>query len=59
MEYENALKICGYKDRLVDENSPVNQNDNNEKKKKGNVIWYNPPYSANVKTNIGKKILSY
>ena len=30
-------------------------NDKNEKKKrKHNIIWYNPPYSANVKTNIGK-----
>ena len=37
-------------------NSSVNENDKNEKKKKrnGNIIWCNPPYSANVKTNIGK-----
>ena len=55
IEYENALKISGYKDRLVYENSSVNENDKNEKKKrKRNIIWYNPPYSANVKTNISK-----
>ena len=56
IEYENALNISGYKARLVYENSPVYENDKNEKKKKRkrNIIWYNPPYSANVKTSIGK-----
>ena len=34
IEYENALKISGYKDRLVYENSSVNENDKNEKKKR-------------------------
>ena len=47
IEYENALKISGYKDRLVYENSSVNENYKNEKKKrKRNIIWHNPPYSA-------------
>ena len=33
----------------------MNENDKNEKKKrKRNIIWYNPPYSANVKTSIRK-----
>ena len=33
----------------------MNENDKNEKKKrKRKIIWHNPPYSANVKTNIGK-----
>ena len=55
IDYKNALKISGYKYRLVYENSSVNENDKNEKKKrKCNNIWYNPPCSANVKTNIGK-----
>ena len=43
IEYENALKISGYKDRLVYENSSVNENDKNQKKIKRNIIWYNPP----------------
>ena len=61
IEYENTLKISGYKDRLVYENSSVNENDKHEKKKKRkrNIICYNPPYSANVKTNIGKTFLNY
>ena len=56
IEYKNALKISRYKDRLVYENSSVNENDKHEKKKKRkcNIIWYNPPSSANVKTNTGK-----
>ena len=33
----------------------VNENDKNEKKKrKQNIIWYNPPFSVNVKTNTGE-----
>ena len=51
IEYENALKISEYKDRLVYENSSVNENDKNEKKRKRNIISYNSPYS---KSNIGK-----
>ena len=41
IDYENTLKISGYKDRLVYENSSVNENDKNEKKKKRkrNIIW--------------------
>ena len=55
IDYENTLKISGYKDRLVYENSSVNENKKNEKeKRRRNIIWYNPPYPANVKTNIGK-----
>ena len=60
IEYENVLKISGYKEGLVSENSSVDENDTNEKKKrKRNIICYNPPYSANVKTNIGKTFLNY
>ena len=42
IEYENALKISGYKDRLIYENSSVNKNDENEKKKikRNNLLWF-------------------
>ena len=41
--------------KLYQENVIKNIDDNQEKKKrKRNIIWYNPPYSMNVKTNIGK-----
>ena len=32
------------------------KNDNKQRKRK--IIWYNPPYSANIKTNIGKTFLN-
>ena len=28
---------------------------NNKKQRERNVMWFNPPYSKNVKTNIGKR----
>ena len=30
---------------------------NQARKRKRTIIWYNPPYSMNVKTNIGKTFL--
>ena len=36
---------------------PSDQNINNreaKKKRKKKIIWYNPPFSLNVKTNVGK-----
>ena len=32
------------------------KNDNKQRKRK--IIWHNPPYSANIKTNIGKTFLN-
>ena len=32
----------------------VNKENNQTRKRKQNIIWYNPPYSMNVKTNVGK-----
>ena len=31
--------------------------ENQKRKRKRNIIWFNPPYSKNVKTNIGKTFL--
>ena len=39
--------------------SAQNKNDKNgNKQRKRNIMWYNPPYSANIKTNIGKSFLN-
>ena len=35
----------------------VNDNDNTKKKRKRDIIWFNPPYNSEVSTNIGKKFL--
>ena len=30
--------------------------ENQARKRKLTIIWYNPPYSMNMKTNVGKNI---
>ena len=46
------MKGNGYNEKLEYSN-----NNNHKAKRKRNIIWYNPPYSVNVKTNIGRKFL--
>ena len=54
--YENALKHSGFDTSLqyVQKTSQTEDNTNNKRRRKRNITWFNPPYSANVKTNIGK-----
>ena len=55
-EYEEALKQSGYKnfDLKYDPEKPTPKQ--NRKRK---IIWFNPPFSKNVSTNIGcKKFLN-
>ena len=54
--YEKALNDSGINERLTyTPPTELNEQESEEKKKrKRNIIWYNPPYSVNVKTNIGK-----
>ena len=54
--YQDALDKSGYKHKLkykanIDTAS-------NKKQQKRNIIWFNPPYNKNVKTNIGKVFLN-
>ena len=54
--YQDALDKSGYKHKLkykanIDTAS-------NKKQQKRNIIWFNPSYSKNVKTNIGKIFLN-
>ena len=48
-EYETALKNSGYSAPLS-----FTQRRPPKRQRKRNIIWFNPPYSKNVKTNIGK-----
>ena len=50
------MKKSGFKNRLSYQQNIIQNNDENQgkKKQKRNVIRYSPPYSMNVKTNIGK-----
>ena len=51
-EYTEALRRGGFIDELA-----YCQQRLPRRNRKRKVIWFNPPYSANVKTNIGKEFL--
>ena len=56
--FENALKKSGYNVSL--KNTPTqNQDENNQQReqRKRKIIWFNPPYSLNLKINVGKLFL--
>ena len=59
--YQTALRKSGY-DYKLNYNPPQeansNNNTNNKRRRKRNITWFNPPYSENVTTNIGKKFLN-
>ena len=52
--YEQRLQQCGYDKKLnfTEENNKINK-----KSRKRNIIWFNPPYSSSVKSNIGNLFL--
>ena len=53
-EYQEALRKSGYTEELRYEKS----GNQRRRKRRRNIIWYNPPFSANVKTNVGILFLS-
>ena len=57
-EYELIMKKCGYDDKLKYENYMQKPKNNPKQKRKRNIIWYNPPFSNSVKTNIGRKFIN-
>ena len=48
--YEKCLKNGGYKTKI--KYREPRENNQNKKKRKRNIIWFNPPYIKTVKTNI-------
>ena len=54
--YEKGLKNSCFNEKIsyIEKDKPSEQHRNNKKKRKRNIIWFNPPYSVNVITNIGK-----
>ena len=53
--YEDQLKSCGYNEPFSFMNeTPAN---NRNKTRKRNILWFNPPYSESVKSNVGKIFL--
>ena len=52
--YNDILDKCGYSEKLSFEKEQYTH----ERRNRGrNIIWYNPPFSKNVKTNIAKQFL--
>ena len=51
-------KKSGFKEDLVYTPKTITNNILDKKRRKRKIIWFNPPYWVNVKTNIGKIILS-
>ena len=46
ISYQDALDKSGYKHKLKDKANIDTAS--NKKQRKGNIIWFNPPYSKNV-----------
>ena len=53
-DYEEALKKSGYNEKLSFTPKPKTT----KKKRQRKIIWFNPPYSSNLKANIGKEFFS-
>ena len=49
--YQDALDKSGYKHKLK---YKANIDTASNKKQRKKIIWFNPPYTKNVKTNLGK-----
>ena len=56
--YRDALNKSGFQEKLSYTSAQNKDGKNDSKQRKRKIIWYNPPYSANVKTNIGKNFLN-
>ena len=59
--YENALRQSGHDEELTyskSMKSTPHSSQNRRKNRQRNIIWFNPPYSMNVQTNIGREFLN-
>ena len=54
--YENNLRQSGYNKKLS--YKPTDTKHQKHSKHKRKIIWFNPPFSKNVSTKIGKSFLS-
>ena len=57
--YQTALNNSQYKHKLQYSPKVCDSNEGTRKKRKRrrNITWFNPPFSANVATNVGKEFL--
>jgi len=54
--YDNALSASGYADGLT----YIDPKKTSKKKRsrRRDIVWFNPPFSKNVRTNVGGRFLS-
>ena len=53
-QYEKALYDSGFSTKLEYIDYSDSRKNKDQRQRKRNIIWFNPPYSTNVKTHIGK-----
>ena len=53
--YQAQLNKCGYNHQLVWSEKTGSKA---KRKRKREVVWFNPPFSMNVQTRVGKEFLS-
>ena len=51
--YNDALEKSGYKKKIAFNQTPKTKKRTRQRK----IIWFNPPYSQNVKTNVARRFL--
>ena len=51
--YKEALEASGHQTP----DQPINPTPRTKRQRRRNIIWFNPPYNQNVKTNVGKLFL--
>ena len=54
--YNNILKDCGYKEKIQFQQYEHQQTQPRRNRSR-NIIWFNPPFSSNVETNLARKFL--
>ena len=54
--YQEALRNSGYSYKL--KFNPIPEEGSKGRGRKRKILWFNPPYSSNIKTKIGSKFLS-
>ena len=53
--YEDPLKTSGFNESLHYVDEELNDaNGEKKQKRKRKIIWFNPPYSMDVKSNVGE-----
>ena len=55
--YQKALDDSGYNHRLTFKPNLTQSSSSTRKNRQRNIIWYNPPLSMNVATNVGRAFL--